>query len=327
MKVTVTDIEKAWQTIKKEPTIWNCLEINNQSFYFNYRYKQLFLSSFQAGKLPNPPYKIKLLGKLLIKASQFANIMSRRPGTEEVTFYALINSPQGGALGQIFDKKMLSIAAPPLTWRREKVRESIQNKIETCTKNKQTFLFLDIGCGGGFDSLEIERLMHRLENLTEKQEWSDFYASLNIDIDQKWLNNNKMLAEELYGDNCNITRENVSAFDFFSKDSYYSIMKQYDNLIISCNGFSEFLTDADLIKLYTGIRNLADKFVGEVYIILPFANKNEKQESIGNKIGFQFRAKDKGKIISIIKEIFEHYSVSYTEEYSQIVLTVERIIL
>ncbi|EME8127436.1 hypothetical protein [Enterococcus lactis] len=324
MKESVKDIEKVWEIIKNEPTIWNCLEINNQSFYFNYKHKKLFLSSFQAAKLPEPPYKTKFLGKFLTKTSHFANIMSRRPGTEEVTFYALLNSPQGGILGRSMDKKMLNIAAPPLTWRREKVREEIRNKVESYTKQRQTFLFIDIGCGAGFDSLEVERIMHRLENLTEKQQWLISHACLNIDIDTTWLNNNQMLAEELYGCDCNIMRENVSAFDFLSKGTYHSLLKQYDNLIISCNGFAEFLPDEDLIKLYQGIRNLTDEFVGKVYIILPFANKNEQQEAIGNKIGFQFRAKDKNKIVEIIKEIFEHYNVSYTEEYSQILLTVER---
>lgn len=323
MGKTYLDLEKIWYRIKNEPTVWDFLRIKDRSFYFNYKSKQLFLSSFKLKNLPDPPYKLKFLGQILIKASHFANIMARCPGTEEVTFYALLNTPQKGIFGRILDKKMLSIAAPPLTWRREQIRKAISSKIESYTKQKQSFLFLDIGCGAGFDSLEIERIMHRLEILTGRAEYSDSYASFNIDIDNTWLNNNQMLAEELYGDNCNITRETISAFEFLYRDSSHSILNQYDNLIVSCNGFAEFLTYRDLLKLYQGIHGLANNFVGGIYIILPFANKNEKQESLGDKIGFQFRAQDKNELIAMVKKIFKEQTVSYTVKYSQTVLIIE----
>lgn len=318
------NVEELWGIINNEPAIWDFIVIKNQSFYFNHKNNLIFLSSFQKNTLPLPQYKMTILGKLLTKSSQFANIMSCRPGTEDVTFYALVNSPQAGILGRIADKKMLSIAAPPLKWRRAKIKEKIQKQIQSYINMQQSFLFIDIGCGAGFDSLEIERIMHRFETLTQIPRYSCSYASLNIDIDKKWLNNNKKLSEELFGDSCNILRENISAFDFLTNESYHSMVSPYDNLIISCNGFAEFLNDEQLLQLYIGIHNLIKEYKGGVSIILPFAGENKKQESIGEKIGFQFRTKNKNTLITLIKEIFKNYNVSYIEKHSQIVINVER---
>lgn len=36
------------------------------------------------------------------------------------------------------------------------------------------------------------------------------YQSLNVDIDEKWLNNNKIVTEKLFGMNHRIVRENIS---------------------------------------------------------------------------------------------------------------------
>lgn len=324
MEESHTSLEEAWNQTQQEPTVWDHLATKDQAFYYDYNNKSIFLSSFKTKDLPEPPYPLTLLGKILTKMSHFANIMSRRPGTEEVTFYALLNSPQNGPLGRKIDEKMLNIGVPPLVWRREQIKKVIKEKVESYIKDNQSFLFLDIGSGAGFDSLEIERLVHRMSELTNQTQWADSYTSLNIDIDTKWLENNQKLAEEMFGNDHNIVRENISAFDFLSDKNYLSILKKYDNLIISCNGFAEFLSDADLQKLYLGIRELTDSFEGNATIILPFANKNEKQEAVGKKIGFQFRAKDKQEMIEMINELFADYHISYAEKYSHIVMFIEK---
>jgi SAM-dependent methyltransferase len=324
MEESHTSLEKAWNQTQQEPTVWDHLAIKDQSFYYDYNNKSIVLSSFKTKDLPEPPYPLTLLGKILTKLSHFANIMSRRPGTEEVTFYALLNSPQNGPFGRKIDEKMLNIGVPPLVWRREQIKKVIKEKVESYIKGNQSFLFLDIGSGAGFDSLEIERLMHRMSELTNQTQGADSYASLNIDIDTKWLENNQKLAEEMFGNNHNIVRENISAFDFLSDKNYLPTLKKYDNLIISCNGFAEFLSDEELQKLYLGIRELTDSFEGNATIILPFANKNEKQEAVGKKIGFQFRAKDKQEMTEMINELFADYHISYAEKYSHIVMFIEK---
>ncbi|WP_439444151.1 hypothetical protein ACSMFR_05850 [Listeria aquatica] len=123
------DIEKAWEIVDQEPTVWDSIEIKNNSFYYKANQEEIFLSSFKNKDLPPSPYPLTFLGKVLTKLSPLANIMSRRPGTEEVTFYVLVNSPQSSLFGKKMDKKMLEIAAPPLVWRRQQVREGIKKKI------------------------------------------------------------------------------------------------------------------------------------------------------------------------------------------------------
>jgi len=315
-------LNKAWEEVKKEPTVWDAIEVKDKSFYYKIDQETIFLSSFKSKELPSSPYSLTPLGKLLTKLSTLANIMSRRPGTEEVTFYVLHNSPQPGILGKSVDKKMLKVAAPPLIWRRQQIRERITQKVRDYIEKNQSFFFLDIGSGAGFDSIEIERLIHRINELSEYSFDRD-YQSLNIDIDEKWLNNNQILAAKLFGLNHHIARKNISIFDFWKK-SQKSTLDQYDNLIISCNGFAEFLSDIELRKLYKEIFNFSQNFEGNVDIILPFANKNKEQETLGKKIGFQFKAKDKQEIVNMIEEIFTNYKVTYCEKYSHILINIEK---
>lgn len=317
-------LEKAWEIVKKEPTVWDAIQVKDKSFYYKIGQEKIFLSSFKSSDLPSSPYSLTPLGKLLTKLSTLANIMSRRPGTEEVTFYVLNNSPQAGILGKKADKKMLKVAAPPLVWRRQQIREKISEIVKGYTKKNESFFFLDIGSGAGFDSLEIERLTHRVNELSENSFDMD-YQSLNIDIDEKWLNNNKIITEKLFGMDHHIVRENISIFDFW-KSSQKLSFNRYDNLVISCNGFAEFLSDTELRKLYEEIFKFSQDFGGNVDIILPFANKNKEQEALGNKIGFQFKAKAKQEIIKMIEEIFTNYKVTYDEKYSHIVMNIQKYI-
>lgn len=316
------DLESAWEIVDQEPTIWDFLEIKNDSFYYKMNQEKIFLSSFKSKNLPPSPYPLTFFGKVLTKLSPLANIMSHRPGTEEVTFYVLLNSPQSGLFGKKVDKKMLEVAAPPLVWRRQQIRQGIRKKIKEYTENEESFFFLDIGSGAGFDSIEIERLIHRINNLTGNS-FSKSYESLNVDIDSTWLKNNQIVAEKLFGLNHYITRKNISIVDFW-KDYRKLTFQQYDNLIISCNGFAEFLSDVELRNLYKEIFMFTQSFDGNVVILLPFANKNKEQESLGNKIGFKFKAKEKQEILNMVKEIFENYKVTYCEKYSHIVMTVEK---
>ncbi|MDG4984993.1 hypothetical protein OGZ51_12645 [Lactococcus lactis] len=315
-------LEKAWEIVKKEPTVWDAIEVKDKAFYYKTDQGNIFLSSFKSRDLPSSPYSLTPLGKLLTKLSTLANIMSRRPGTEEVTFYVLNNSPQSGVLGKKADQKMLKVAAPPLVWRRQQIREKIVEKVKGYTEKNESFFFLDIGSGAGFDSLEIERLIHRVNELSESSFDND-YQSLNIDIDEKWLNNNKIVAEKLFGMSHHIVRENISIFDFWEGSQKLSL-DRYDNLIISCNGFAEFLSDTELSELYEEIFKFSQDFDGNVDVILPFANKNKEQENLGKKIGFQFKAKAKQEIIKMIEEIFTNYKVTYDEKYSHIVMNIQK---
>lgn len=315
----------AWEKVNKDKNIWQRLCIEDSAFYFNEGHRKIFLSSFKTKDLPESPYTLTLIGKILTKLSTFANIMSRRPGTEEVTFYSILNQPQSKGFGRGFDKKILDVVAPPITWRRIEIENSIRDIIKKYIfEYKDSFAFVDIGCGGGFDSLEIERILCGMKDVLKEDVLPKEYDILNIDIDTKWLKNNEKLVEYIFGEKSKIRRCNMSIFDYLNKKSYVEEFASQDNLIVSCNGFAEFLNDEDLKKLYIGIRNMANTFSGKVHIILPFANKNKKQEELGNKIGFKFRAKEKDYMINLIKEIFSDYKVTFSEKYSQIVLLVEK---
>lgn len=318
-------ILSAWDRLSKEKTIWEYLLIDNSSFYLKNGDEKIFLSSFKNKDLPRTPYSLTLMGKILTKLSTFANIMSKRPGTEEVTFYSILNTPQSKWCGSYFDRKILSVVAPPITWRRIEIENLIKSIIKKYIfEYKDSFAFVDIGCGGGFDSLEIERIIFGMNNILKENILHKEYDILNIDIDSKWLNNNEKLSKSIFGDRSKIKRCNMSIFDYLNKKSYTKEFPLQNNLIISCNGFAEFLNDEDLKKLYIGIHDMSTTFSGHVHIILPFANKNKKQEELGDKIGFKFRAKEKEYMIDLIKEIFINFKVSFTEKHSQIVILVEK---
>lgn len=314
----------AWNKLTSDKTIWDYLIIQDGAFYFKKEDKKIFLSSFKTKDLPESPYELTFKGKILTKLSAFANIMSRRPGTEEVTFYSLLNTAQKSFLGTKVDKKILDVVAPPITWRRIEIEKNIRQILKQYIfELKEGFAFVDIGCGGGFDSLEMERIIKGMSNALN-HEILPKYDILNLDIDTKWLANNKKLCKFLFAENSNIRRKDISIFDYLDSKTYEDEFKDYDNLIVSCNGFAEFLSDDELRKLYLGIYEMANTFKKKVDIILPFANKNPKQEELGNKIGFKFRAKEKQFMIDMIKDIFKGYNVKFSEKYSQIVLVVER---
>lgn len=318
------DIKEAWEKIKAEPTVWDHIEIYDDNFYYIIKDYSIFLSSFESIELPSPQCKLTKTGKLLTKFSSFATIMTQLPGSEEETFYALVNRPQNSFIKKKIDRKILDIASPPLVWRRKHIKDSIEKKVIECIKEKKTFLFIDIGSGSGFDSLEIERILHRVRALTNPVTWLTEYSSLNIGINTKWIENNQLLTEKLFGENHNITRLNVSAFDFFSGKMNEKIIGNYEHLIISCNGFTNFLTDNDLQKLYQSIYKFSESFNGESTILLPFAIKNKNQEYIEKKIGFQYRAEEKTELILFTKTIFNNYQLSFSEKYNQIVIVLKK---
>jgi hypothetical protein len=320
-----TKILSAWQKVNGEKNIWQHLSIEDEAFYFNQGDKKIFLSSFKNKDLPISPYDMTWMGKLLTKLSTFANIMSKRPGTEEVTFYSILEKPHNTGFGVSWDRKVLNIVAPPITWRRIEIEKSIKELIKKYIFDyKESFAFIDIGSGGGFDSLEIERILLGMTDLLEKDILPKEYNLLNIDIDSKWLNNNEKLSKSIFGQRSRIKRHNMSVFEYLSKKMYKKEALAHENVIVCCNGFAEFLSDEDLRALYTEIYDMVSTFAGKVNVILAFANKNPKQEKLGEKIGFKYKAKEKEKMLDLVKEIFVDFKISFSEKHDQIVLMVER---
>lgn len=158
-------IKKIWLEVTSHNKIWERIKIRGEGFYFQKNNSELIkLSSFSRDDLPPAQSKLTLLGKFITRFSTFANIMYRRPGTEEVTFYSLANQANGRFIKKLLDKICIKIAAPPLSWRREQVAKFIAESIlAVILKGDGDFALLDIGCGGGFDGLEVHRIMHELK--------------------------------------------------------------------------------------------------------------------------------------------------------------------
>lgn len=319
------ELTLAWYKVIHEKTVWQNLFIENMGFWYKCKNENIFLSSFKTEDLPKSPYPLTLLGKILTKFSTYANIMSRRPGTEEVTFYSLINEPIPTRFGAYFDRTMLEVAGTPIAWRRVEIERFMKEILKKYIFDyNETFAFIDIGSGGGFDSLEFERVLLELESIIGERVLPQPHDCVNIDIDSKWLKNNEILSSKLYGDKSRIKRINSCIFEYLEGKTYINELSHHSNAIISCNGFAEFLDDKELKHLYEGIFLMTAMFSGRVSVVIPFANRNENQEKTGNKIGFKYKAKDKDVMLKLIKDTFIGFEVTYRENHSQIVMIVER---
>ncbi|WFD11133.1 class I SAM-dependent methyltransferase [Tepidibacter hydrothermalis] len=307
-----------WNEINSQKKVWDNIVAEDNKFYYELEGEKIFLSSFEDNDLPKSQYELTALGDMLTKLSSCANIMCKRPGTEEVTFYCHLSQPHGGWLNKVVDKKMLEKVAPPINWRRDVVIEFVNNAVHNYVFNiKEGFAAIDIGCGGGFDSLEVERIMRGIHSDLD-------YKIVNVDIDEKWLKNNENLSLKMFGKDTNISRYNMSVFDYFDEKNYKNDFENFDNLIVLCNGFAEFFDDDNLTKLYKGIYELTKGFKGKIDIVLPFSVKDEKQEKIGHRIGFKYRTKSREYMLDLVKDIFEEFEVDFEEKHSQIVLKLKK---
>ncbi|CAH2214546.1 hypothetical protein [Tepidibacter aestuarii] len=307
-------IISCWELVNNQKKVWDNIVAEDNKFYYKFEEEKIFLSSFEDKCLPKPKYELTYLGRLLTKLSTCSNIMCKRPGTEEVTFYCLLNKPHGSGLSKVLDRKILQTVAAPINWRRDVVVDFVNNALHNYVVDiKENFAFIDIGCGGGFDSLEVERIMKGIESSLD-------YRIVNVDIDEKWLKNNENLASKMFGKDSKIIRYNTSVFDYFDKQIYKKDFEGFDNLIVSCNGFAEFFDDDNLTNLYKGIYKLTKEFKGKINIVLPFSVKDEKQEKIGHRVGFRYRTKSKDYMLELVENIFKEFEVDFEEKYSQIVL-------
>jgi len=321
-------IKKIWREATSRDRIWDRVKIKGEAFYFQKNSSELIkLSSFSKDDLPPVQSELTLLGKLITKISTFANIMSRRPGTEEVTFYALKNKANGHFIKKIIDKICVKIAGPPFCWRREQVVKFIAKSIiEVIKRSNGNFALLDIGCGGGFDGLEVQRILHEIKEKTKNQAGFRLpkFKIINNDIDQLWLNNNKILSELLFSDpNLTIRREQ-SIFEYIKEKIYLEDLRDISHLIIPCNGFAEFLQDHDLIKLLSGIKEIADSIKGNVYFTFQFCVKNPIQVSLATLIGFRYIARERHDIDRLIKLYFDDYKIATEEKYNQVAFSLSR---
>lgn len=321
-------LETAWLQAASHNKIWERIKIRGEAFYFQKNSNELIkLSSFSKNDLPPVQSNLTVLGKWLTWASTFANIMSRRPGTEEVTFYALKNQANGRFIKKLIDQICINIAGPPFCWRREQVVKFIAQSVSDIIKKRDgNFALLDIGCGGGFDGLELHRIMQEIkEKIKTKDDFElPSFKVINNDIDQLWLNNNKIISDLLFDDaHCTLQRK-ISIFDYIDKKLFFEDLRDIKHLIISCNGFAEFLQDRDLLRLLAGIKEIANSIKGNVYFTFQFCVKNPIQVSLAHLIGFRYIARERAHIDTLIKSSFEDYKIDNEEKYNQVAFSLRR---
>lgn len=321
-KENVVTLEKAWNQIKTEQTVWDHIAVDPDKLYFDYHGKQLLLSSIDKKSLPKIPENITALGKFLANRSKFANILSTRPGKEEVTFYAMKNTAHGWLLNKKIDQMMLNVGSPPLNWRRDEVGRLIEQSLFSLIADDNEIGFIDIGSGGGFDGIEILR---KLEKLQKAGIPTPNCRAINIDVDDMWLARNQDLIKLMLEDNTATVCRNMSIFDYIDKQVYQDDLPKETNLIVSCNGFAEFFDDDKLQCLFSRMENMISYFEGNKYIIIPFAIRNKKQEKILKMVGFNYIARDRERIVDYIENCFGNgYEIESFEKYSQIVFYIQR---
>lgn len=318
-------IKKIWLEVTSHNKIWERIKIKEEAFYFQKNSNELIkLSSFSNDDLPPIQSKLTLLGKLITRTSTFANIMYRRPGTEEVTFYALANQATGRFIKKLIDRICLNIAGPPLCWRREQVVKFLAESIlAIIQKSEGNFALLDIGCGGGLDGLEVHRIMYEIKE--KMKNYFGFrlpkFKVINIDIDDVWLNNNRMLSEKLFNKYNSSVRRKMSVFDYIKNKLYLDDLRDIKHLIISCNGFAEFFHNTGLNRLLSGIKDITMSAQCNVYFTFPFTIKTILMGKMAKLIGFRYIARDRNHINQLVSQYFDEYVIECQEKYNQVVFS------
>lgn len=319
--MNITTLKTAWDKACAEETVWDRLTVKEQQFFFRTPDTLVPLSSFAREKLPPIPADLPPLGRFLARMSAFANIGASRPGTEEVTFYSLIGKPHGTGMKRLLDRFFLRVGSSPLNWRRRQVEQFIKQKMFGFLSEKEDFGFLDIGSGGGFDSLEIARLV---SSIADKGDAHSRISIVNVDIDTFWLKQNEKLSDLLYKGKPPIVRRNMSVFDYLDNKTYMDDFPDRSNLVISCNGFAEFFEDELLRSLFSSISRMTSDFTGRVSLIIPFAVKNRLQEFLSRMVGFNYLARDIADISNMIQDNFPGFSLEVRSQFSQMIFLLHR---
>jgi SAM-dependent methyltransferase len=306
-------------------SVWDRLDTQDMAFGLRLEDGTFFhLTSFAENDLPPVPGEVSALGRFLVRHSVFANILARRRGREEVTFYCLLGRPHGTGWDRMLDQMFLPLGAAPLNWRRkivvETVRATARHWLDRGVRN---FAFLDIGCGGGFDGLDLKRILLALSN---KGVSIPDHRIINVDVDEKWLGVNERLAQVLLPETHRrqLVRRHVSIFDYLKSDAVAGDLAGMDNLIVSCNGFADFYDDAALNELYAGIRGIAQRMPEESVLVLPIAMRNPIQGILSEMVGFGYTARKKSEISRRVSEMFHGFTIDRCEKHSQITFLVRK---
>lgn len=310
--------------IREEESPWERLDIVDQRFVLRADTEVIALSSISRENLP-PSFPRSRLGQLLVDRVHLGKILSSRPGTEEVTFYAMLGRPHGrNGFEKRLDRFFLSIAAPPLIWRRKKVVQELR-RFTFNAMSKGPMIFFDIGSGGGFDGIDLHRI---LSSAVRRSHESDTplplprYRIVNVDIDTAWLGYNEAICRSLFPHPGPFHRRNISIFDYLDKEEYRKDIENASTCIVSCNGFADFYGESEFTTLLAGIRALAETCGEMFHLVLPCSMKNRKQESLSNAVGFNYIAKPKERLDSLVNAAFPDFLIESETAHNQVVYSI-----
>jgi SAM-dependent methyltransferase len=313
-----SETEIKWNAVcSGDSSFWERLKIRDGAIRLTMPDGQeLLLAPIGPNDLPPLAETAAPLGRWVARHSLFARILSSRVGKEEVTFYALLNEAHGAGFDRKLDRWLLNIGHAPLCYRRKKVVEFIRRSLLDLVRREQSYLaFMDIGCGGGFDGLDVNRICSALPGVRCR--------IVNIDIDEKWLGNNELIAKVIGVSQ--IMRRRASIFDYLRDETYRKDLEGVSHLVISCNGFADFFPDQAIKELLEGIRQICLHVPGSVRFVFAAALKrNRLQTSLSNLIGFSYTGRTPEAIEGLLRSTLGEYRLSFEERHSQIICLVHK---
>lgn len=309
----------------EEPSIWDRLRKEDSRFGLLGPDDQFLpLTSYADSELPPLSRRLPILGRFMIRHSPFARILARRVGKEEVTFYSLLNEPEGTGISRALDRHFLKVGGPPLNWRRDMVVQHVRESLaEALAIPGGTVTFWDIGSGGGFDSLDVARQMSALARKTGNL---PDVRLVNVDVDGVWLGHNEALAKALYPPEvqARFCRRHLSIFDYLESAQMRDDLAGTRDLIVSCNGFADFFTLEDLRRLIAGIGRASEPIPGAVRMVFPMAMINKTQQLLSKLVGFDYRARPRQVFEELLREGLPNFGFTATERHSQVVFRLSR---
>lgn len=312
-----TEVEHRWnQACAQGESYWERLALRDGEIHLRMEPGQeLRLASLAPEALPPLAPGMSRVGGWIARHSLFARILSTRTGREEVPSYALWNQASGAGLDAAIDRALLNVGHAPICFRRLKVVEHIRRALLAGLRRQDARIaFLDIGSGGGFDGLDVLRICAAVGATCNV---------INVDIDADWLDRNERIAtaEGVTG----ITRRPNSIFDYLSARTYAVDLQGTSELIVSCNGFADFLDDEAVYALLGGIRDVMASVPGDASLVFAAAlAKNRLQTFLGRLVGFNYIGRESNAVRQMVTTAFDGCECLFEEGHSQLICTVRK---
>lgn len=331
----ITSLEQVWnRAIASTPDVWERVSFHDGRMVFSDgtpgrpEEGRVELGSFLAQDLPPLVGELPLLGRMLLRTSTFVNILARRRGTEEVTFYVLNDCPHGRTRWERWvDRQVLKIGGPPMAWRRERVVAGVRGIAFGWLRQAQengnlaSVQVVDIGSGGGFDGLDLVRLFEALGEEAVTALRLPRLRVINVDLDARWLDNNRRLRERANWNavpGCETINRAASVFEYVESGLWREDLDPKAETLVLCNGFSEFLPDEQFERLLKALHTLAVGVRGRAVLLLVVAGVNPRLQRMSEWVGFGYYGRAPEAVQAMVRRCLPSLGLVATEgKFSQ----------